>query len=185
VPRPAANDEPGEIFTIGHSTHPLGKFLELLGAHNIAALADVRSFPSSRRWPHFNQDALRESIERAGLEYHWIKRLGGRRHQVRPDSPHTAWEHPAFRAYADYADTEEFSRGLEELIAIARRARTAYMCSEGLWWRCHRRLISDRLLVPGWRVMHILPSGKLSEHSLPDFASVVDGRLIYDKKDGQ
>jgi uncharacterized protein (DUF488 family) len=100
---------------------------------------------------------------------------------VRPDSPHTAWQLPAFRSYADYADGKEFQQGLDQLTALARRARTAYMCSEGLWWRCHRRLISDRLLLLGWRVTHILPDGKLSEHSLPDFARVVDGRLVYDK----
>jgi uncharacterized protein (DUF488 family) len=175
------NNEPGEIFTIGHSTHPLEQFLELLRAHRVTALADVRSFPSSRRWPHFNQPALCESIARAGIKYHWIRALGGRRHEVRADSPHIAWEHPAFRSYADYADGEEFQHGLDELTALAHRACTAYMCSEGLWWRCHRRLISDRLLLAGWRVTHILPSGKTSEHSLPAFARVEDGRLIYDK----
>jgi uncharacterized protein (DUF488 family) len=174
--------EAGTIFTVGHSTHPLEEFLELLGAHRIEALADVRSFPSSRRWPHFNQAALRESMERAGVEYHWIQKLGGRRHEVRPDSPHVAWQHPAFRSYADYADGAEFQEGLDELTATANRARTAYMCSEGLWWRCHRRLISDRLLLNGWRVMHIAPNGKLSAHSLPDFARIVDGRLIYDNR---
>jgi uncharacterized protein (DUF488 family) len=179
VPNQAASNEPGEIFTIGHSTHPLEQFLELLSDQRIEALADVRSFPGSRRWPHFNQPELRRSMERAGIEYHWIRALGGRRHEVRSDSPHTAWKHPAFRSYADYAEGEEFQQGLDELITVARRARTAYMCSEGLWWRCHRRLISDRLLLLGWGVMHILPDGKLSEHSLPDFALVVDGRLIY------
>jgi uncharacterized protein (DUF488 family) len=178
---PAENNEAGGIFTLGHSTHPLEQFLELLSANGIEALADVRSFPGSRRWPHFNQPALRESMERAGIEYHWMQKLGGRRSEVRPDSPHSAWQLPAFRAYADYAEGEEFQQGLAELIALARRARTAYMCSEGLWWRCHRRLISDRLLLLGWRVTHILPNGKLSEHSLPDFARVVEGRLIYDQ----
>jgi uncharacterized protein (DUF488 family) len=181
VRRQRASNEPGPIFSVGHSTHPLERFLELLGAHRIEALADVRSFPSSRRWPQFNQPALRASMERAGIEYHWIKKLGGRRHEVRPDSPHIAWHHPAFRSYADYADGDDFQAGLEELTALARRTRCAYMCSEGLWWRCHRRLISDRLLLNGWQVKHILPDGKLSEHSLPDFASVVDGRLVYDK----
>jgi uncharacterized protein (DUF488 family) len=182
VRRPAQNNESGEIFTIGHSTHPLEQFLGLLGSHRIKALADVRSFPSSRRWPHFNQSALSESMRRAEIEYHWLRALGGRRHEVRPDSPHIAWEHPAFRSYADYADGEEFQQGLDELTTMARRTRTAYMCSEGLWWRCHRRLISDRLLLLGWRVMHILPNGKTSEHSLPEFARVVDGRLIYDQR---
>jgi uncharacterized protein (DUF488 family) len=178
---PAGNNEPAEIFTVGHSTHPLERFLGLLSAHRIEALADVRSFPSSRRWPQFNQAALRESVERAAIQYLWIQKLGGRRRGLGAASPHTAWQHPAFRSYADYADGEEFQHGLDELIALARRARTAYMCSEGLWWRCHRRLISDRLLLLGWRVMHILPDGKLSEHALPDFATVEDGHLIYDR----
>jgi uncharacterized protein (DUF488 family) len=181
VRRPAENNDAGAIFTVGHSTHPIERFLGLLSEHRIAVLADVRSFPSSRRWPQFNQPALRASVERAAIQYHWIEKLGGRRRGLGDASPHTAWQHPAFRSYADYADGEEFQSGLDELIALARRARTAYMCSEGLWWRCHRRLISDRLLLLGWRVMHILPGGKLSEHALPDFASVVDGRLIYNK----
>lgn len=175
------NNEPGAIFSVGHSTHPLERFLELLGMHGIGALADVRSFPSSRRWPQFNQPALRESMERAGIEYCWIQKLGGRRKEVRPDSPHIAWHHQAFRSYADYADGADFQAGLDELTALGRRTRCAYMCSEGLWWRCHRRLISDRLLLAGWQVTHILPDSKLSAHSLPDFASVVDGRLVYDK----
>ena len=96
------------------------------------------------------------------MEYHWIRALGGRRNEVRPDSPHTAWRVTAFRSYADYADSDDFQQGLDELTALARRALCAYMCSEGLWWRCHRRLISDRLLLAGWQVMHILPDGKLS-----------------------
>ena len=181
MPRRRENNEPGLIFTIGHSTHSLERFLELLGMHGVEALADVRSFPSSRRWPHFNQSALRESMAGAGIEYHWIQKLGGRRSGTRPDSPHVAWHHPAFRSYADYADGADFQAGLDELTALARPARCAYMCSEGLWWKCHRRLISDRLLLAGWQVTHILPDGRLSAHSLPDFASVAEGRLKYDK----
>jgi uncharacterized protein (DUF488 family) len=183
VRRPAENHDAGEVFTVGHSTHPLERFLELLSAHGIAALADVRSFPHSRRWPQFNQEQLRESVERHGIQYHWLRKLGGRRRGLGAKSPHLAWQHPAFRSYADYADTAEFQQWVEELIALARRARTAYMCSEGLWWRCHRRLISDRLLLLGWRVRHILPDGKFSDHALPQFARVIDGRLIYDKPD--
>lgn len=173
--------ETGTIFSIGHSTHPLEEFLELLRAHGIRILADVRSFPSSRRWPQFNQPALREAMERVDVEYHWIDALGGRRNEVRPDSPHTAWRVAAFRSYADYADGDDFQQGFDQLTTLARRARCAYMCSEGLWWRCHRRLISDRLLLAGWQVMHILPDGKLSAHALPDFATVLDGRLLYNK----
>ncbi len=168
------------IHTVGHSTHPLERFLELLGANRIAALADVRSFPSSRRWPQFNQDELSRAMECAGIEYRWMKSLGGRRHQVTPDSPHTAWTTPAFRSYADYAETAEFEAGLAELIELARAKPAAYMCSEGLWWRCHRRIISDHLTLRGWTVVHILPDGKLSPHQLPRFARVADGRIIYD-----
>ena len=168
------------IFTIGHSTHPIERFLELLGQHRIAILADVRSFPSSRKWPQFNQDALAVSLERAGVAYRWMKRLGGRRHSKSADSPHHAWKHPAFRSYADYSDGAEFAAGLAELIELAAGARTAYMCSEGLWWRCHRRIISDNLLARGWRVEHIMPTGKLSAHVLAAFARVADGRVIYD-----
>ena len=170
-----------EIFSVGHSTHPWEQFLQLLSGHRIQVLADVRSFPSSRRWPHFNQPNLQSALTQAGVEYLWLRALGGRRHEVRADSPHVAWQHPAFRSYADYADSAEFQRGLEELMAAAQRARCAFMCSEGLWWRCHRRLISDRLLLAGWQVRHILPDGKLTLHSLPHFATVVAGRILYNK----
>lgn len=168
------------IFTIGHSTHPIEAFLALLSMHRIAILGDVRSFPSSRRWPQFNQAELRASVEAAGIAYRWMKALGGRRHSKRDDSPHRAWEHPAFRSYADYADTEEFAAGLAALMRAAEVSRTAIMCSEGLWWRCHRRIISDHLTVRGWDVRHIMPDGKLAAHSPPDFATIDDGRIIYD-----
>ncbi|HXZ89062.1 MAG TPA: DUF488 domain-containing protein [Candidatus Binataceae bacterium] len=168
------------VHTVGHSTHPIESFLALLAQHQISLLADVRSFPSSRRWPQFNQAELQQSVERAGLRYRWLKALGGRRNLKRPDSPHTAWEHPAFRSYADYTETPEFAAGVEVLIELARGARIAIMCSEGLWWRCHRRIISDHLTVRGWDVRHIMPDGKIAMHALTDFASVRDGRIIYD-----
>jgi uncharacterized protein (DUF488 family) len=168
------------VFTIGHSTHPIEEFLGLLSQHEISALADVRSYPSSRKWPHFNQDVLQRAVERAGLEYQWFKSLGGHRHSKDAASPHPAWQIPAFRSYADYADTDDFRGGLAELLALAERNRVAYMCSEGLWWRCHRRIISDHLIARGWTVMHIMPTGKLVAHSLPDFARIDNGRLIYD-----
>jgi len=152
----------------------------LLGEHRIATAADVRSFPSSKRWPQFNQAELSASLERAGIEYRWIKHLGGRRTSTRDDSPHTAWEHPAFRSYADYTESGDFEAGLRELTQAAASARTAYMCSEGLWWRCHRRIISDHLVIRDWTVEHIMPTGKLSPHVLAPFARVVEGRIIYD-----
>ncbi len=181
---PEAEQNRPTIFSVGHSTHPIERFLELLGGHRIVLLADVRSFPSSRRWPQFNQVAFEQSLQRAGIEYRWLKRLGGRRHGVRADSPHTAWTHPAFRSYADYMETAEFDHGLAELVDLAAASRTAYMCSEGLWWRCHRRIISDVLAVHGWDVEHILPDGKLKPHTLTPFARLVAGRIIYDGSPG-
>jgi uncharacterized protein (DUF488 family) len=168
------------LYTVGHSTHLIERFLELLGEHRIATLADVRSFPGSRRWPQFNQESLAEALRRVGVEYRWLERLGGRRHSKRPDSPHVAWTISAFRAYADHTESAEFGEGLDELVAIATAARTAIMCSEGLWWQCHRRIVSDQMTVRGWDVEHIMPDGKLTAHRLPDFASVIEGRIIYD-----
>ncbi|MGH7935099.1 MAG: DUF488 family protein [Candidatus Binataceae bacterium] len=178
--KPAASREPPVLYTVGHSTHPIERFLELLTAQRIELLADVRSFPSSRRWPQFNQDMLKQSVEDAGIDYRWLKALGGRRNIKRPDSPHTAWQHPAFRSYADYTDTPAFEEGLRELILLALKTRTAIMCSEGLWWRCHRRIISDHMTVRGWAVRHIMPARKLADHALAEFASVDAGRVIYD-----
>jgi uncharacterized protein (DUF488 family) len=178
--RAGALSERREIFTLGHSTHPLAGFLELLRAHEIAMLADVRSFPSSRRWPWFNQAELAGAVAASGREYRWFNALGGRRHSKLADSPHRAWEHPAFRSYADYTDTPEFATGLAELCGAAERVRTAIMCSEGLWWRCHRRIVSDHLTVRGWRVRHILPDGKIADHELTSFASVAGERIVYD-----
>jgi uncharacterized protein (DUF488 family) len=168
------------LHTVGHSTHPIEKFLAIVAQHRIAMVADVRSFPGSRRWPQFNQAELQRSVEGAGLRYHWIKALGGRRNLKRPNSPHTAWEYPAFRSYADYTETVEFGAGLEELIELARGGRAAIMCSEGLWWRCHRRIIADHLTVRGWEVRHIMPDGKAAAHALTEFASVREGRIVYD-----
>ncbi|MGH7906825.1 MAG: DUF488 family protein [Candidatus Binataceae bacterium] len=169
-----------ELFTIGHSTHPIERFIDLLRLHGIAVVADVRSFPGSRRWPQFNQESLESSLRQAGIDYRWLKLLGGRRHLVNRDSPHIAWNNAAFRSYADYMDSDEFREGLENLIQIARYTRVAVMCSEGLWWRCHRRIISDNLVIRGWDVMHIMPDGKLTDHRRAEFASVLDGRLLYD-----
>ena len=168
------------LYTIGHSTHPIETFIGLLTAHEIALLIDVRSYPSSRRWPQFNQMELQASVESAGVAYRWFKSLGGRRHSRRADSPHSAWEHPAFRSYADYTETPEFEGGLKELMQAALAVRTAIMCSEGLWWRCHRRIISDHLTVRGWDVRHIMPDGKLATHALAEFATVLENRIVYD-----
>jgi uncharacterized protein (DUF488 family) len=114
------------------------------------------------------------------IVYGWAKALGGRRNSKRIDTPHTAWEHPSFRGYADYAETPEFLAALNELMHEALEVRTAIMCSEGLWWRCHRRIISDYLTNRGWAVTHIMPNGNLVAHNLPEFATTDGGRIIYD-----
>jgi uncharacterized protein (DUF488 family) len=139
----------------------------------------VRRTPRSRRHPHFNGDGLAVSLPERGLDYRHLPALGGRR-RPRPDSPNGGWEHEAFRGYADYALTEEFAVGLAELCALARERPTAVMCAEALWWRCHRRLIADRLTALGWTVCHIGSDGALTEHVLPEFAEVQgDGTVRY------
>jgi uncharacterized protein (DUF488 family) len=168
------------LYTIGHSNRPLEDFLDLIAAHGVGGIADVRAFPSSRRWPHFNREALAEALNAAGVSYDWLPDLGGRRQQGRRDSPHTAWTVATFRNYADYTETGEFARGLDQLLAPARQHRTAFMCAEALYWQCHRRLIADRLVVMGCCVLHIQTRDRAVDHRLPDFARVVDGRIVYD-----
>lgn len=169
------------VYTIGHSTHPIEIFLGLLAQHSVALLVDVRSFPGSRRWPQYSQAEFKASLQSAGILYEWCRELGGRRHSRSRDSPHKSWQLAAFRSYSDYADTAAFTSGIERLCGLASDKPTAMMCSEGLWWRCHRRIVADHLLVRGWDVQHILPSGKLAAHSLTDFARVEGTRIIYDR----
>jgi uncharacterized protein (DUF488 family) len=162
------------IFTVGHSTHALDAFVALLRRHGIGLLADVRAFPRSRRSPQFNTEALAAELP---LPYRHFRALGGRR-RPRPDSPNGGWENDAFRGYADHALTPEFAAALAELTALARDVPTAIMCAEGLWWRCHRRLIADRLVAAGWAVSHIAPDGRLAEHALPPFAAPQPGGAV-------
>ena len=166
------------IWTIGHSTRDIGEFIDLLKEHQIEVLADVRSFPGSRKYPHFGAEALDQSLAQVGIEYVPFKQLGGRR-KVRPDSPHTVWRNAAFRGYADYMETNEFRRGIENLLKLARTRRTAIMCSEAVWWRCHRSMISDYLKAAGVSVEHIMAPGKNVIHPYTSAAKIVDGDLIY------
>lgn len=168
------------LYTIGHSNHPLDAFLALLETHVVRGIADVRAFPSSRRWPHFNREPLAQALNERGIAYDWMPQLGGRRHRPRPDSPHTAWTVEAFRNYADHTESTEFAEGLEQLLAAACARPTAFMCAEALYWQCHRRLIADQLVVRGHCVRHIQSQARTIEHQLPDFARVIDGRIIYD-----
>ena len=168
------------LYTIGHSNRPLDEFLALLDGHAVRGVADVRAFPSSRRWPHFNRAPLSAALQEHGVTYEWIPALGGRRRgSLHAQSPHTAWTVAAFRNYADHMESEEFAGGLDQLLAAARRQRTAFMCAEALYWQCHRRLIADYLLVLGHQVLHIQTRERAVAHRLPDFARVVDARLIY------
>jgi uncharacterized protein (DUF488 family) len=155
-----------ELFTIGHSTHPIERFVELLRRQDVEVLCDVRRFPGSRRNPQFNVGPLRDSLADAGIQYKpFGEELGGRRKAGRvPHGPAAVWRNDAFRGYAEYMETPEFTAGLERLEQLGRERRTAVMCAEGDWHRCHRRLISDALSRRGWRVIHIRPDGRNEEH---------------------
>ena len=167
------------IWTIGHSNHSLEKFLQILEGHNIQIVMDVRRFPASRKWPHFNAAALAESLPARGIAYAGMPELGGRR-KARPDSAHTAWRVEAFRGYADFMETPEFGEGLEKLMSLARQKRAAVMCAEALPWRCHRSLIADALVARSWKVFDILSEKESRPHKLPDFARVNGERVVYD-----
>jgi len=164
---------------VGHSTHPFDTFLALLRRHGIALLADVRTAPRSRRHPHFNTRALATELPARGVTYRHFKALGGWR-RARPDSPNRGWDSEGFQGYADHMLTPEFAAAFAELTALARQTPTAIMCAEGLWWRCHRRLLADRLLTGGWTVCHTGPDGTLAHHALPAFAAPEpDGTVLY------
>jgi uncharacterized protein (DUF488 family) len=171
------------LWTIGHSTRTFDALADLLTAHGVRRLVDVRLHPGSRRYPHFKSDALAVALPARGVEYLHAPAPGGRR-KPRPDSPNTAWRNDAFRGYADYMATPAFGAALAELEAGARGAPTAIMCSEAVWWRCHRGLISDALKVRGWRVLHIEDCRASKEHPYTGAARLADGRLTYDAREG-
>ena len=164
------------VWTVGHSTRSGEEFAQILLAHEIQVLVDVRSFPGSRRYPQFNRAALAESLQQVGIEYKHEPRLGGRR-TPRADSHNTAWKNASFRAYADHMESEEFRKGVKDLLELAAQSRTAVMCAESLWWRCHRSLISDYLKAEGHTVIHILDQNKTEEHPFTSAARIVDGEL--------
>ena len=166
------------VFTIGHSTHTLQEFVQLLRRHGAQNVADVRSIPKSRHVPQFNSDVLAASLRLEGLGYIHLAALGGRRH-VRKTSQNTGWRNASFRGYADYMDTTPFADGLAELMGLARRQTTAVMCAEAVPWRCHRSLIADALLVKGWKVYDILSVAPATPHKLTPFLKVVDEKLTY------
>jgi len=169
----------GVLFTIGHSTRSLEEFIDALKAHGIEILVDIRSFPMSRRLPHFNREALEKSLSTAGIRYVWMKELGGRRKKIRDDSPNVALRNQSFRNYADHMLTPDFQRAISELISLAEHSRTAYMCAERLYFRCHRILVSDWLVAHGHEVWHIDGAGPVKRHELMHEARLVDGQVIY------
>jgi uncharacterized protein (DUF488 family) len=166
------------IWTIGHSTRPLQEFLELLRSSNIESLADVRRYPASRRHPQFNATTLAQALAGEGMRYSAYTELGGRR-TPRSDSSNTRWRNASFRGYADYMETEAFDDALTRLTAEAGTMRTAVMCAEAPWWRCHRALIADALKARGLEVLHIMAEGHVVAHPYTLAASVVDGRPYY------
>lgn len=166
------------LWTIGHSTHTQGQLLALLEEHGIEAIADVRRFPGSRRHPHFAREQMQVWLPVSGIGYQWLPALGGRRRPV-AGSPNSAWRNPSFQGYADHLATAEFASGYEALLEMAAAQRTSLMCSEVLWWRCHRALISDVLKVGGHEVLHILDASPPTVHPYSPAASLVDGRLSY------
>jgi uncharacterized protein (DUF488 family) len=170
------------IWTIGHSTRAIDEFISLLKENKIQLLVDVRAFPSSKRYPQFNKDALAESLNVHGIHYEHFPQLGGKR-KSKPDSRNTAWRNASFRGYADYMETEQFQKGIERLLDLASEAGpTAIMCAEAVWWRCHRSLIADYLKARGVKVLHVLSANKVEAHPYTSAAHIVDGTLSYTRE---
>ncbi|MHB8846448.1 MAG: DUF488 domain-containing protein [Nitrospirota bacterium] len=170
--------DPAQILTIGHSNHPFEAFLEMLKAHDVRLVADVRTIPKSRHNPQFNSDILGPALKAEGIGYLHLPALGGLRHRSK-DSVNSGWKNDSFRGFADYMQTEGFTAGIEELIAIGQEQRTAVMCAEALPWRCHRSLIADALLVRGITVLHIMSRTSAREHALTPWAVVSGTAITY------
>jgi len=167
------------IWTIGHSTRKIDVFISLLEQNGIRLVVDVRSLPGSRRYPQFDKETLAKSLKERGIRYEHFAELGGRR-KPRSDSRNIAWRNASFRGYADYMETEEFQKGIQRLVDLARDAGPiAIMCAEAVWWRCHRALISDYLKARGIEVLHILDANKIEQHPFTSAARIVDGALSY------
>ena len=168
----------GTIFTVGHSTLPIADFIALIRAYRIATVADIRTVPKSRHNPQFNADALGKSLAKAKIDYVPLPALGGLRH-ARKDSPNMGWHNESFRGYADYMQTDGFTAGLDQLIALSRKTRTAIMCAEAVPWRCHRSLVADALEVRGIPAVEILSPTSWREHKLTPFAHVEGTHITY------
>jgi uncharacterized protein (DUF488 family) len=170
--------EKSKIYTIGHSNRSFEEFLEMLQSFGIRMLVDIRNYPGSRLFSHFNKEYLETVLPENGIKYMHLKDLGGRR-KPRPDSVNTAWKVAAFRGYADYMETRPFKDAIKQLEKAARKIPTAYMCSEALWWSCHRALVSDHLKFHGWKVIYIMDKDKSQPHTYTSPARIIKGRLTY------
>jgi uncharacterized protein (DUF488 family) len=166
------------IYTIGHSTRTIEQFIELLRAHGIEEVVDVRTIPKSRHNPQFGAEELAVSLQQAGIAYTHLAKLGGLRHASK-DSVNLGWRNTSFRGFADYMATSEFRTGLDELQALAEKKTVTIMCAEAVPWRCHRSLIADAIVVQGWQVLHIQSRKTASPHQLTTFLKVQDGKLTY------
>jgi uncharacterized protein (DUF488 family) len=167
------------LYTIGHSTRTIEELIAALQAHSIKTLVDIRAFPMARRLPHFNRENLERSLAESGIRYVWMKELGGRRGKSLEDSPNIALRNASFRNYADYMLRPEFERAMAELITLAEKSRTAYMCAERVYFKCHRMLVSDWLVTHGHEVSHIDNEKPAKPHKLMAEARMEDGRMIY------
>jgi len=170
--------DPVKVFTVGHSTRELDDFMDLLEREGVTHLVDVRAFPASRRYPHFNKDALAAALDAIGIRYTHMPELGGRR-TPRRDSHNTAWKNSGFRGYADYMETREFREALDDLISLASADSVAIMCAEAVPWRCHRTLVSDALLARAVEVFHII-DGNVRTHTLTSFGVIRNGSVRYE-----
>ncbi len=168
------------LFSIGHSNHSTEQLVDLLHSHQIKALVDIRRFPGSRTLPHFNREPLSAELKEEGIDYEWIEELGGRRPKRKDfSSPNTGLRNDSFRNYADYMLSKEFVLGMNKLEGIAGAKRTAIMCAESVFWRCHRRLVSDFVVANGGTVQHIFPNGEAKPHTLTEEAKADDGFVTY------
>lgn len=177
-PEAVEESSAAKIWTVGHSKRPSQELIAALGSYGINLVADVRRFPNSRKNPQFNQRELTQALLAAGIDYVHFPELGGRR-LPQPDSHNTAWRNASFRGYADYMETDDFKAGIERLIDAAGCRRVAMMCSEAVWWRCHRGLISDYLKSVEFEVIHILTAADSRPHPFTPAAKIVDGKLSY------
>lgn len=167
------------LYTIGHSTRTLDELVSALKTHKVETLVDIRAFPMSRRLPHFNRESLEVELPMRGIRYVWMKALGGYRKSGRKDSPHVGLRNASFRNYADYTLTPEFERAMSELLELAEHSRTAYMCAERVYFRCHRMIVSDWLVAHGHEALHIDAEGPVRPHKVTAEARMIDGQMIY------